>query len=89
MKTNRKDASLTYKIVNLISIVSSIAVLVLAIMQIFDIWSQSANLYVPMLGVVMLCKAYTEWHKDRKIAYISLGVAIFVFACATAIFILK
>lgn len=89
MKTNRKDTTLTYKIVNVISIVSSIAVLTLAIMQIFDIWAQAANLYVPMLGVVMLCKAYTEWHKDRKIAYISLGVAVFVFACAIAIFILK
>ena len=89
MKTNRKDTSLTYKIVNVISIVSSITVLTLAILQIFDIWTQAANLYVPMLGVVMLCKAYTEWHKDRKIAYISLGVAAFVFACTIAIFILK
>ena len=89
MKTNEKDTSLARKTVSVISIVSSIAVLVLAIMQIFDIWSEAAKLYVPMLAVIMLCKAYTEWHKERKIAYITLGVAIFIFACAAAIFIFK
>ena len=38
---------------------------------------------------LLLCQTYTQWNTSRKTAYFSLGCAVFVFACAIAVFFLK
>ena len=38
MKTNWKDVPLLHKVVTIISILASLSVVVLAVLQIFDIW---------------------------------------------------
>ena len=65
------------------------AVIVLAILQMFDIWTQAINLCVPLMGVNLLCQTYIQWNTSRKTAYFSLGCAAFVFACAIAVFFIK
>ena len=89
MKTKWKDAPLIHKIVTVVSIIVALAVIVLAILQMFDIWTQAINLCVPLMGVDLLCQTYTQWNTSRKAAYFSLGCAVFVFACAIAVFYLK
>ena len=89
MKTKWKDAPLTHKIVTVVSIIVALAVIVLAILQMFDIWTQAINLCVPLMGVNLLCQTYIQWNISRKTAYFSLGCAVFVFACAIAVFFLK
>ena len=89
MKTKWKDALLTDKIVTVVSIIVALAVIVLAILQMFDIWTQAINLCVPLMGVNLLCQTYTQWNTSRKSAYFSLGCAAFVFACAIAVFFIK
>ena len=89
MKTKWKDASLIHKIVTVVSIIVALAVIVLAILQMFDIWTQAINLCVPLMGVNLLCQSYIQWNTSRKTAYFSLGCAAFVFACAIAVFFIK
>ena len=89
MKTKWKDAPLIHKIVTVVSIIVALAVIVLAILQMFDIWTQAINLCVPLMGVNLLCQTYIQWNTRRKTAYFSLSCAAFVFACAIAVFFIK
>ena len=89
MKTKWKDTPLSHKIITVFSVIVSLAVLTLAILQIFEIWTQAINLCVPLMGVNLLCQTYIQWNTSRKTAYFSLGCAAFVFACAIAMFFIK
>ena len=89
MKTKYSDLPLSHKIVAVISIVVSLAVVVLAILQIFDIWAQAINVYVPLMGITLLCQTYIQWSTSRKAAYFSLGCAIVIFVCAIAILFIQ
>ena len=89
MKTKWKDSPLSHKIITVFSVIVSLAVVTLAILQIFEIWTQAINLCVPLMGVNLLCQTYTQWNTSRKTAYFSLGCAVFVFACAIAVFFIK
>ena len=89
MKTKWKDTPLSHKIITVLSVIVSLAVVTLAILQIFEIWTQAINLCVPLMGVNLLCQTYIQWNTSRKTAYFSLGCAAFVFACAIAVFFIK
>ena len=89
MKTKWKDTPLSHKIITVFSVIVSLAVVTLAILQIFEIWTQAINLCVPLMGVNLLCQTYIQWNASRKTAYFSLGCAAFVFACAIAVFFIK
>jgi len=89
MKTKWKETPLSHKIITVFSVIVSLAVVTLAILQMFDIWTQAINLCVPLMGVNLLCQTYTQWNTSRKTAYFSLSCAVFVFACAIAVFFIK
>ena len=89
MKTKWKDTPLSHKIITVFSVIVSLAVVTLAILQMLDIWTQAINLCVPLMGVNLLCQTYIQWNTSRKTAYFSLGCAVFVFACAIVVFFLK
>ena len=89
MKSKWKDAPLLHKIVTIISILASLSVVVFAVLQMFDIWNQAINICIPLMGITMLCQAYTQWNSNRKVAYFSIGTAVFVFICAIVVFFIK
>ena len=89
MKSKWTDAPLLHKIVTIISILVSLSVVVLAVLQVFDIWNQAINICVPLMGITMLCQAYIQWNTSRKVAYFSIGTAVFVFIFAIVVFIIK
>jgi len=89
MKTKWKDSPLSHRIITVFSIIVSLAVVTLAVLQMFDIWNQAVNLCVPLMGVNLLCQTYTQWNTSRKSACFSLGCAVLVFACAIAVFFIK
>ena len=89
MKTKWKDSPLSHKMITVFSVIVSLAVVMLAVLQILDIWTQAINLCIPLMGVNLLCQTYTQWNTSRKTAYFSLGCAVFVFACAIAVFFIK
>ena len=89
MKTKWKDTPLSHKMITVFSVTVSLAIVTLAILQMFDIWTQAINLCVPLMGINLLCQTYTQWNTSRKTAYFSLGCAVFVFACAIAVFFIR
>ena len=89
MKTKWKDTPMLHKVITVFSVIISLAVVTLAVLQIFDIWTQAINLCIPLMGVNLLCQTYMQWNTSRKTAYFSLGCAVFVFACAIAVFFIK
>ena len=89
MKTKWKDTPPLHKVITVFSVIVSLAVVTLAVLQIFDIWTQAINLCIPLMGVNMLCQTYMQWNTSRKTAYFSLGCVVFVFACAIAVFFIK
>lgn len=89
MNTKCKEAPILHKTVTVISILASLSVVVLAMLQMFDIWNQAINICVPLMGVTMLCQAYMQWNNSRKIAYFSIGTAAFIFICAIVVFFIK
>ena len=89
MKTKWKDTPPLHKVITVFSVIVSLAVVTLAVLQIYDIWTQAINLCIPLMGVNLLCQTYMQWNTSRKTAYFSLGCAVFVFACAIAVFFIK
>ena len=89
MKTKWKDTPPLHKVITVFSVIVSLAVVTLAVLQIFEIWTQAINLCIPLMGVNLLCQTYMQWNTSRKTAYFSLGCAVFVFACAIAVFFIK
>ena len=84
-----KDTPMLHKVITVFSVIVSLAVVTLAVLQIFDIWTQAINLCIPLMGVNLLCQTYMQWNTSSKTAYFSLGCAVFVFACAIAVFFIK
>lgn len=89
MKSKCKSEPFSYRMVAIICIVVSIMAVTFAVLQICEIVDQEINIVVPLLGVTMLCQAYLQWETNRKIAYLNIGVAIFVFICSVAVFFIK
>lgn len=89
MKSKWKDVPMSQKIVTILSILISLSVVVLAVLQMFEIWNQAINICVPLMGITMLCQAYIQWNTNRKVAYFSIGTAVFVFICAIGVFFVK
>jgi len=88
VKTKWGNIPTSYKIVMVISILVSLSAVVLAVLQIFDVWDQAINIIMPLMGVTMLCQAYMQWNTSRKVAYFSIGTAAFIFICAIIVFFL-
>lgn len=87
MKTKWKDTPMLHKVITVFSVIVSLAVVTLAVLQIFDIWTQAINLCIPLMGVNMLCQTYMQWNTSRKTAYFSLGCAVFVFCLRNSSFL--
>jgi len=80
MKTNR--------IFMILSIIPSIAVIVLSVLQIFGVWKDANNVSIPLLGVIGLCQSIAFWNENRRVAILELIMAVFIFICAAIIWIL-
>ena len=88
-KIKWKDTPLLHKVVTIISVLASLSVVVLAVLQMFDIWDQAINVFMPLMGVTMLCQAYMQWNNSRKVAYFSIVTAAFIFVCSIVVFFVK
>ena len=77
--------------VTVLSILVSVAVIILAGLQIFGVWENAACVFIPLLGVHQLCQAYIQWKNgcSRRIACFNIAAAVFIFACAAVVFFVK
>ena len=88
MKSNWKETPLLSKLATICSIIAALAVVILAILQIFDVWTTAPYLYMPLMGVNLLLQAYTQWKTNRGVAIFSLCAAGLIFICTAVILIL-
>ena len=88
MKARWKNMTTRDRIIHVLIIVLSVAVIILAALQLLGIWKDSINVYEPLVGVVLLLQAKLFWKKNRETAVIQLCAAGFVFICAFVILVL-
>ena len=88
MKARGNRMTTQDRIINVLIIILSVAVIVLAALQLLGIWENSINVYEPLIGVVLLLQAVYHWKKNRNVAIISLCASGFIFACAIVILVL-
>ena len=89
VKTEWKDKPLLEKVVSISVIVVSVAIIVLAVLQLFDLWYDAGYVYIPLMGINLLLQAYMQWKPNRKIAIFNLCAAVVVFLCTAAVYIIK
>lgn len=74
------------KIACAVGIVSSIIVIVCAILQIFGVWKSAIVVCEIFMGISMISQAIMQWKSNKGIAIFSFCVAVFIFI--VAIFVL-
>lgn len=72
-------------ITNILSILSSLAVIILALLQLFHVWDKAIYIYGPLMGINLLLMAAGNWKDNRKIAWFEIFVAILVVICAIGV----
>lgn len=80
-----EQKSLSMKVLTVAGFIISIAVIVLSALQILNVWDKAINIFEPLLGGLMLIQTIENWKGNRKTAYFSLFVAIFLFIVAFVI----
>lgn len=75
--------------ITVLSILVSVCVILLAALQISGKYENATDILVPLLGLILLCQAYTQWQSQRKVAYFSIVTAVFIFVCSIVVFFVK
>ena len=83
-----KNLSIAHKVVTIIFVVVNAFVLLFAVLQLLNIWDKAINICIPLFGIADLCQAYLQWNTNRKIAYLEIGLAVFIFICTGVVFFL-
>jgi len=84
-----KDLSGPGRIIFVVMTVASLTAFVFAALQLLGVWDGALKLCMPMLGLVNLCHACLQWKASRKSAYLSLGVAAFIWLVCAVVFLGK
>ena len=77
------------KIVSVATLISSIGVIVLAMLYLLNIWKDATYAYIPLMSINLACQGYTQWIPNRKIAWFNLVAAFFVGITYIAVLIMK
>lgn len=77
------------KVLSVFSNICSISIIVLVFMQILGVWKTAANVFEPLIGVLMLIQTIQNWKKNKEIDKISLCAAILIFGFSIFTFIIR
>ena len=72
------DYSRKEKLLRICQFLTSIIILISAVLKYRNIWSDGLYLAVPLLGILQLINALLDWEKDRDQAAVSLFTAGFI-----------
>ena len=89
MRTKWSEKTSTEKTLLVLRIVVSLVVIVFAALQLSDVWDGAINYAVPLVGVQLLVTSIQEWKQNRVSSIVGFVCAVFVFACAIAVFFVK
>lgn len=66
------------KVLLVVRIVCAVAIIVLALLSLLQIWIGAALIYMPLSAVLMLLQAYENRKNDKTVLFVSLGTAVFI-----------
>ena len=89
MKKEWSDKPLRFKIATVSSLVVSFSLLVLSVLQLFDVWNDAAFMCGFLWGIYFLLHTYIQWNTNRKLAIFALCATAFAFAFVAAVYIIK
>lgn len=78
--------TLAEKVLTISGVIISIAVIVLAIMQMIGLWKNAFLVSEPLLGVLMVINALNIYKYNKRVAFFNLGIAVFIFIIAIITF---
>ena len=70
------------KVAFIVGTVSSIIVIILAMLQILGVWNSAIIVCEIFMGISMISQAILQWKTNKGIAIFSLCVAVFIFSIA-------
>lgn len=73
------------KVIGIIIIILSLAVICLAVAQLLGLWKDAINVFEPLMGIVLLLQSIQFWNKNRKVAVFLLCASVFVLGVAVYI----
>lgn len=73
----------------IVGIVSSLIVIIFAVLQIFSIWNYAVIVCEIFMGISMIAQAILQWKTNKRIAIFSLCVAAFIFIVAIFVLFIK
>lgn len=79
MKDNKRKPSDAARAASICTTIVCAAILLLAILQLFDVWDASPVLILPLLAVDMLLQAYVQRQNSRAVVIFSLVSAAVLF----------
>ena len=74
------------KILFISRLITTIIVIVFALLQLLKIWDKAIYVSAPLMGVVLLIQSVQEWKTNRSVAIVSLICSLFIFICAIVAF---
>ena len=74
------------KIASILGSICSVCIIILASLQLLDIWHKAIYIFEPLVGVLMVTQGVLQWRKNKTVAVFSLCVAIFIFIVAFIIY---
>lgn len=80
-----KEKTLADKIATGIVLICSVLVIVLALLQLLNVWRDAAFAYMPLLCVIMLGQAYSNRKTNRSVAVESLVAAVIILICIASV----
>ena len=88
VKDNKRKLSSAERAVVILSVVICAAIVLLAILQIFEVWDASPVLILPLLMADMLLQAYVQRNNGRVVVIFSLCAAAVMFVCSVTALVL-
>lgn len=79
---NFQKKTLFARILTLINLVCSAAVILLSLLYLFDVFEKGLVIAMPLMGVIMMTQCGLFWKKDRALAVFSLLAGLFIFGVA-------
>ena len=89
MKIDFKDEGVKRIIAASIGVAVSLAAVVFALLNLFDVWEGSKYLLPPLLTLNQLSLAYGQWKYNRMISYFCIGTSAVMIICLLALIIVK
>ena len=88
-RENWPKIPLYMKIATAVGMLLSVAVIVLASLSLLGIMPDAGNIFVPLLGLLMIANAVQSWQLNRKSSYISIAAAVIIFIIVAVRFFVK